>query len=769
MWVFLGFAVLLLGSYDLAVVGERYKVRSQTSSKFNSPEELEELQESYLPLHGNKPLRVRKDLERHNKDALIQALHHVEEVQRIIDEFNECKPNQSVVLNISFDNNRWKPEASLVVEVANALTSLWRIKESNNLSIAENDNFLYTIVRSNVLFSSNVYGSVVCFERNQYKNYSKGFCPYAFKNKTLNGAVHVKDISVEHDYLDNPDIWWKETKERSLHLVPKQTTEFYSTRYNATHANPIYNRTIPLVTDMKNEGHWTRPYFDCFGGKSWMVTFLAPFFNETSQFLGVVSIDIELNDIDINQCDSDKKTEYEGSKVTGFLEFLGTHRCKPSTKCVPIPNEGFKRGSYVCECKKGFYFPKPSSTRKYFNGSVIEAEYDKMVRWQPNVYNDSFECLRCSEGCSECTDDSKCVYVPSLGTRTLLVAINGVCTLLVLGLGIIVLMNRDVKVFQTSSPVLLILIIVGAILVYSGFAILYINPPTDVTCLVYPWLQNIGFALAYCSLALKTWKLSTTFRARTPRKVEVTDLVMLKHLSLVTAAYVIYLLVWTLTIPPHVEGSVTVGKLIYHRCSVNWFDHAIVMCNGLLLVVALWFCYRVRNAPSPYGENRFISWAIYNAIFVVCFFAILSGLTRSSTNPDILFAVEFVFVHMIATVMMLLIFVPKCIIVRKMKLRGVSSSFTSSKKAHHELSPNSPSTCTGDVSVLERENEDLKTEVQRLSGKLASLQARLMRECNKHIKTSKRDRAGTKDEDGDFLDLRKASPSPIARFLNSRV
>ena len=56
-------------------------------------------------------------------------------------------------------------------------------------------------------------------------------------------------------------------------------------------------------------------------------------------FSGVVSIDVVLSDIDINQCDDQNSYESgngdkDGEDYTSgnLMEFMGTHLCKPSTK-----------------------------------------------------------------------------------------------------------------------------------------------------------------------------------------------------------------------------------------------------------------------------------------------------------------------------------------------------------------------------------------------------------------------------------------------------
>ena len=50
-----------------------------------------------------------------------------------------------------------------------------------------------------------------------------------------------------------------------------------------------------------------------------------------------------------------------------------------SPQCIPISGLGFRRGSYRCMCKRGFYFPNTDLETKWYNGSVLEDEYEKKL------------------------------------------------------------------------------------------------------------------------------------------------------------------------------------------------------------------------------------------------------------------------------------------------------------------------------------------------------------------------------------------------------
>ena len=42
-----------------------------------------------------------------------------------------------------------------------------------------------------------------------------------------------------------------------------------------------------------------------------------------------------------------------------------------------------------------------------------------------------------------------------------------------------------------------------------------------------------------------------------------------------------------------------------------------------LLIWGMWLCYKIRNAPAAYNESKYISWAIYNAMFVTSFLMVV--------------------------------------------------------------------------------------------------------------------------------------------------
>ena len=86
------------------------------------------------------------------------------------------------------------------------------------------------------------------------------------------------------------------------------------------------------AADMRH-GYWTQPYFDCKGlVKKWVSTYATPFFGWDSlraklEFKGVVTVTMDLQILDINQCPGKYHTP------NAFKE---THKCDSKTSYVSI-------------------------------------------------------------------------------------------------------------------------------------------------------------------------------------------------------------------------------------------------------------------------------------------------------------------------------------------------------------------------------------------------------------------------------------------------
>ncbi|CAB4061682.1 GPR158 [Lepeophtheirus salmonis] len=330
--------------------------------------------------------------------------------------------------------------------------------------------------------------------------------------------------------------------------------------------------------------------------------------NRIKLFRGTSGIDIDLRRVDINQCQIPNET--------GALNiFGGTDKCKASTKCVSIAGLGFRRGSYKCICKTGFYFIDTMYPHKYFNGSVLEEEYAKKLEGKENTYDldEAYQCAPCASGCDECVDSSPCIASLNWVLRTILLILQ---CIIICCLPIVVLFTykyKNIKVVRAASPVILRIIILGAFFVYSTTIILYPNP-NIITCTMRIWLREIGFALSYGALMLKTWRISVIFRVRSAKAIKITDIDLIKRLGVIVGVFVLCLFVRTLVSPPVVIVGRTADNLKAFLCQSDWWDHSFTILEFLFLLWGIRLFYindHLQRIP-PFHFFLMYLWFFYN-------------------------------------------------------------------------------------------------------------------------------------------------------------
>ncbi|CAH1158353.1 unnamed protein product [Phyllotreta striolata] len=636
-----------------------------------------------------------------------------------------------------YAQERFRVEADICVNRANMLTRIWKYADRNALT---SEDLLYSMVYSLVEFNDVIFAAGNCYDEHQYKDHVL-FCPYAYR--LPEGNILVKDLSVEYDYLGNTSEWFyiaRKNAEKVIKENEQYTYGYKAHRYNST---AMGNRIPQEILSIRYEdGKWSKPYYDCGGGNIWMLTYTVPFFgysNGTYFFKGTSGIDIDLRRVDIDQCPLPKGG-------TQLNIFAASDKCKRrTTQCVPIPGLGFRRGSYKCVCRPGFYFPDIKAERRYYNGTVLEEEYEKRMLGEPSQYEKEgmFECLPCPEGCESCEDERPCVVTLNWVMRTVILVLSCV---VICCLPIVVFFTwkyGNVKVIRAASPVLLRVIALGAFFIYSTMIVMY-PKPTIYTCTARIWLREIGFSLTYGALMLKTWRISVIFRVRSAKAVKITDTNLLKRLGVILTIFTAFLLIRTLVAPPVVIVGRTADDLKAYLCKTDWWDHLFSTLEVLFLVWGIRLCIVVRKAPSEFNESRFISMAIYNEFLLSVFLNISMLFLQKPANPDLMYIIFFCHTQLTVTLLLCLIFGSKVFMVFKSKGRAEESSMVSktpsSKFITKPRSDNpqySTNSSTGggaiDFSYAKYNEQDVQEEFLRLYTQLEVLRERNMRMGNRHL------------------------------------
>ncbi|XP_049297643.1 uncharacterized protein LOC125771263 [Anopheles funestus] len=559
-----------------------------------------------------------------------------------------------------YAQDRFRVEAEIAVNRANMLTRIFKFSSAD---VQASEHLLHASVLSMVEFDDDIFAGGNCFDWNQHPAKRGLFCPFAYRLPPPDqGASLVKDLALEYHYLGNTSEWFFLARKNAEKVI--EHNEQYIKSFHV-YTNNTERQADEILSVKYEDGRWSKPYYDCGGGNIWMLTYTVPFFgyeNGTYFFKGTSGIDIDLRRVDIDQCP--QKNSPSGAPQPLNI-FAGTDKCKQrTTECTPIPGLGFRRGSYRCICRKGYYFPDTTIEQKYFNGSTLEEEYEKLMLNEYSTYSipNSYECLPCAEGCDFCEDASPCVAALNWPMRTSILVLACAVIGLLPPAAVFTFKYQQVKVVRAASPALLRVIALGAFCIYCTSVVMY-PPPSLYSCTARIWLREIGFSLTYGALMLKTWRISVIFRVRSAKAVKITDAYLLKRLGVLCGFVGIALLVRTLVAPPVVIVGRTADNLKAFLCKTDWWDHTFTSMEVLFLAWGVRLCIMVRKAPSEFNESRFISMAIYNEFLLTCFLNVSMLFLQSPANPDLLYIIFFCHTQLTVTLLLALIFGSKVYLV----------------------------------------------------------------------------------------------------------
>ncbi|XP_017776061.1 PREDICTED: uncharacterized protein LOC108562276 [Nicrophorus vespilloides] len=279
-------------------------------------------------------------------------------------------------------------EAKMAVRLANFISAFLQISDPKEVysgkrqadkALTEDQMMGETLAL--VLGNSRIWSAGTYWERNKFTNRTH-FAPYAYKTQLNTRKFKLEDLArlnKTEDIYTNKD-WYRFLKQRwstNFDSLEKFYTKI-KIRFNETGENTRKFEHYPNFYHAAklDQGHWTSPYFDCYGKvPMWKIKYAVPFFGWDSlkvklEFKGVVAVTVDLLKLDINQCPD----QYYVPNA-----FKGTHKCdEKSSYCVPILGRGFESGGYKCECKQGFEYPFEDLIT-YYDGQLVEAEFSNMI------------------------------------------------------------------------------------------------------------------------------------------------------------------------------------------------------------------------------------------------------------------------------------------------------------------------------------------------------------------------------------------------------
>ncbi|XP_072927881.1 uncharacterized protein [Hemitrygon akajei] len=540
-----------------------------------------------------------------------------------------------------------------MVHATNFLNLVFQTNDIRESSVREDIEWYHALVRSIVEADPKIYRALLTLDVPATPLKSQ----LVIQATRRQDAIFLQDLSNSHD-LEN-----RTTDSEWFHRLKYQKVPHLNKRLLN---NDLQTLETPKWSQgdsyMVNKSHvkWSSPFLDCVGEKlipKWMVTMSTSFYglkpDLSPEFKGVVRIDINLENLDIDQCS------------TGNGWFADSHWCDVNTtECSPLKGQGFQLGAYQCVCKEGYYNPNLITTNSNDRqGDEDTSLFSQFAIGEPRAL---FRCLPCKNGCSSCVSDAPCFVQEDRHLRLAILSFQAFAMLLVFISMLMVYHFRRNKRIRTSGLLLLETILGGSILLHFPVIILYFQPSV-FRCVLLRWVRMLGFVITYGTIALKIYRVLKVFLSRTAQRVPyMTCCRLLKMLGVMVLTVCWFLVAWTMgawenmerKIPLITQSQTPDGRR-FNMCRLDRWDCMMASAEFIFLCWGSYLCYSVRTVPSTYHEPRFMGLAIHNEILMSAAFYSLRFTMATTLHPDWMLVLFFVHTHLTVTLTLILLLVPK--------------------------------------------------------------------------------------------------------------
>ncbi|KAJ3293846.1 hypothetical protein HK104_004144, partial [Borealophlyctis nickersoniae] len=198
----------------------------------------------------------------------------------------------------------------------------------------------------------------------------------------------------------------------------------------------------------------------------------------------------------------------------------------------------------------------------------------------------------------------------------MMVSLHVLALLLFAATAVFLLWYRNLRMVRKSFPYFCVLMIIGAmtnlstIFVYTGY-------PTNLTCILQPWMLCLSFSFTMIALLEKNWRIFRIFNNPYMKMLRFSwrQFIMRAFVGLILQVAV--LTVWTLLDPP-IPSRVFLSDSNYVTCrsTSSKFHYTMIgillALNVILVGAAIALAWLTRRVRSEYNEARKIGLIVWN-------------------------------------------------------------------------------------------------------------------------------------------------------------
>jgi len=211
---------------------------------------------------------------------------------------------------------------------------------------------------------------------------------------------------------------------------------------------------------------------------------------------------------------------------------------------------------------------------------------------------------------------------------------------------------------RRSSPLFLIIMLIGIILSFAS-VLTFIGKPTDIICVIRPYIIVLAFGLTFYSLLLKTFRIKVIFDKV---NIKVKDSYLIMYLCIILGIELILVTLWTVIGGIKSKVRVVNDELHYYTCKNsshmgNIIVNILININALALLYGCYLAYKVKNVYSEYNESKIIGLSIYGVF--ICMVILFFITNIESLDLNTLFLIQSLMIILSADIILVFMFTPK--------------------------------------------------------------------------------------------------------------
>ncbi|KAG8014537.1 hypothetical protein GBF38_003044 [Nibea albiflora] len=572
-------------------------------------------------------------------------------------------PGQTGSLPISF-SAPLRPSLDALANTANFLNMIFQASDLRESTVEEDMEWYHALVRALLEADVLIQRSLLTFDADPSAPVPQLVLRASRNPKAKVQTIILQDLSKAWESLHPPapapdDSWFRRFKFPEANQPMAALSKRVLLNDLTTLDTPKWRQGDSYVTNRSGVCWASAPFLDCTDGHftpGWMLTLSTSFYglkpDLTPEFRGVIRVDVNIQDIDLDQC------------ASGDSWFADTHQCNRTTmECIPIPGRGFRLGQYCCRCKEGYYNPEIAP-----QDSGVDADGGPANRSDGGsmCYPNMPICLPCWPGCKSCQDGTPCWVQEAWLLRAGVLAVQGVFMFLIFVSMLVAYRHRRNRRIRASGLLLLETILFGSLLLYFPCGI------RTFTLFTTEYMFYASQGTKATSVDKAHLRVLKVFLSRTAQRVPyMSSLHLLRILGVMLMTVSWFLCAWTVgvlqnrdrNIPVFITTTTSEGQG-FNLCYLDRWDYMMAVAELLFLCWGSSLWTAVRPVPSAFHEPRYMGIAIHNELLLSTMFH-LFRFTFPSLHPDWMLLLSFTHTHVTITVTLALLFIPKFLYVSK--------------------------------------------------------------------------------------------------------